>query len=288
MRSTYCVNRDWRLDNYAVEFSCYMKVKNYDDAQLSIEHLNKFGKIKSLLESCHDRYIATPKLSWFKKHLVKTSTILNIGCQHGSETIALLESFHPEHIIGINNNLEEIRECQNRVQNIRYFSTDIYPYYAPSSWDISSSWLINGEIPDFECLDISQPNCLQSYNNYFDVIYGRYILYIAERNGADLEHVAINLARLVKPKTGRIILVEPYMQDNESYNCMEPFLKNSSLICMEAIRGTEALGWDDSNRNNNQEEIDIFVTSDSEPSTVTVSSDDTVTEYPSGYVFKKQ
>jgi len=88
--------------------------------------------------------------------------------------------------------------------------------------------------------DLRLPKYLQmnisdvfEFDDQIDLIYGRCVLYIAEEDGDDIYDAARNLAGVLKPVSGRIVIVEPLIYKGKIYEFIQPFLVAGLELIME-------------------------------------------------------
>jgi len=232
-------------------------------------------------EHFENRYF--PRFEWFKDH-VRAESILNFGCSR-RESLALMWHFGAKISIGIDKKPEKISDANRLVNlikavnnlhlpNLIYEIEKIIKITLPnlcSNGQISKAELDKliirydqylGELniwtekylpadirdlrlPKYHKVNISD---VLELDDQFDLIYGRCVLYIAEEDGDDIYAAARNLASVLKPVSGRLVIVEPILYKGKTLDFVQPFLD----VGMEQVMDTSnnELGG---NEINNQE-----------------------------------
>ena len=168
-----------------------------------------------------------PCFEWFKDALPHIDSILHLGCNLGKETFALAWGLKVHKIEGIDSVPEKIEYARERVRIINYFRKPVIEqfqtwYKAIPSWYEEIPYEIReGVLPKFrDALDFSLP-IPENYfepDNYFDLVYCRYCLYQIAKKGQNYLHSACqNIRNIVRPETGRVVIIEPTNEKNVTY-----------------------------------------------------------------------
>jgi len=183
------------------------------------EHLDRFDWFKNKL----------PK--WSRRELV---TFANFGCHTGRESFAMTTILHPLALThGIDNDCSLILDALRISWIIEEFRLYL-PYYTDkviSSWwktDWQDVWKYF-KIPIFHHSDISNHEGIilkddkKLGNSFIDLVYSRCVLWKIEDRHNCINAIR-NMATIIKPNDGRIVLVEPTINEGKHHNLQEYFL----------------------------------------------------------------
>jgi SAM-dependent methyltransferase len=192
-----------------------------------------------------DRYF--PKFRWFREALPQEiDKVINLGCGRGRETFALMWYLKATKAVGIDNDHEKIKKANGVTQAIRIFSTEVMPYVLERCPEERArelqAWYENendvpfgisaGRLPKF-CKENAE-NMSQPYD-YFDLVYCRYVLWkiLMDRGKEGLFNAIQNMANVVRPKVGRVVIVEPTEKDGVSYDDLKQHFVRADLTLVE-------------------------------------------------------
>lgn len=196
-----------------------------------------------------DRY--GQQFEWFRKRLRRTEKVLNLGSGSGLETFALMWALKAHKAVGIDVKREKIDHAKKRAQDIWEFSTEVMPSIFAETQNVRQlrEWYeaeVPFEIrkcilPEFFTEDISKN--ISKPEDEFDLVYCRYVLWIiANGNGASLHATCRNIASIVRPEVGRVVIVEPTKKDTVDYD-FESCFRNAGLILDWVEEEISNLGW---------------------------------------------
>jgi SAM-dependent methyltransferase len=179
-----------------------------------------------------DRYF--PRFEWFKQHLPRVRTILNVGCGHGRETFALMWALDATEAIGIDKDddpdvPDKIYTAQSLAWQIQNFSRIFDQAIAQLARGCTKEYceelrawfdgrvpseIKSGTAPLFYKMNVSA-RCPQ-HPSGFDLMYCRYVLdKIADKDEGMLRSAIRNMKSRVRPGTGRIVAVEPSVKEKD-------------------------------------------------------------------------
>ena len=103
--------------------------------------------------------------------------------------------------------------------------------------------LRNEIIPEFLCCNPAEN--ISKLPLEFDFIYCRYVLHNAIKDGDDIFTFAENISNILKPKTGKLVIVEPTIKGKEKYDFTPYFLGTKLDLFTKEITDEYLLGGAD-------------------------------------------
>jgi len=189
-----------------------------------------------------DRYFS--QFDWFREILPSTESILNLGCGNGREAFALGWELGASTVVGIDLDHDKIQHANEVIQCINSYRHRFPTHYADEVRDWYEGMphrIKEGILPKFLEADASQG--LPSYDNGFDLVYCRYTLWqIADRNLDDLRSTCQSMAEVMKPESGRVVIVEPNKKEGVEYDFVECFQDAGLTLCAQE-EDRNRLGW---------------------------------------------
>jgi SAM-dependent methyltransferase len=220
----------------------YTRILGIDDLEYVSNFIHYYND-----KDFDERYYS--QFEWFKGNVSGIESIANLGCGAGRETFALTWKLHPSESIGIDIDNKKIKSANEVVQFRNRFLTGIVPSVRDShAVNFLQSWyeglpieIREGVLPQFVPGDITLP--LNLPDNYFYLVYSRYTLWEISDSGSDnLSSVCHNISRILRPRLGRVVIVEPSANGSNDYD----FERYFHIAGLELIRIEEEknnLGW---------------------------------------------
>lgn len=230
-----------------INFDNSIRVPNsYWNLESCIEKLN--AQLEDGL--FENRYF--PKFLWFEQ-CFQGSRILNYGCGR-REALALAMYFNSLKTVGIDNAKQKIDDAQRTINLIRAVTATHLPDLKACVTNIVENrlpQLLNEGIilrQRYEELLVELSQCLESISDLensvnllfegvsfpeyyqcdlsevnelgmnFDLIYGRCVLYLAERKGENITQAISSLAKLLAPESGCLVIVEPLSYEGQDFH----------------------------------------------------------------------
>jgi SAM-dependent methyltransferase len=199
---------------------------------------------------------------WFKNEVIHSRAILDIGCSYGRETFALSWLFGSVQAVGIDvspKNIEFIR--RNPVLSLESLSKFLSKYNDSASdfgwtkqyvqefqawWQIKvpdnlRSCIENGKIPKFMVGDISERDSIPYLDGVFDLVYCCNVLDELVNEGKDWHSAIRNMATLVKPNAGRIVVIGATERDTSQGKHSNTFISLNDISLIFQALGLELL-----------------------------------------------
>ena len=172
----------------------------------------------------------------------------------GRETLALQWRFNASRAVGIDIDEEKIKFAQDISKRGHEFCSKFHTQILPRISDLKYAERLRiwydtnmpigfrqGNLPEFNRKDISEE--LSPHPGYFDLVYCRYVLDKIARQGDEKLLAAMkNIAGLVTPRSGRVVVVEPTKENDIAFN-FEPYFEETGLKVFWLEEKEACLGW---------------------------------------------
>jgi SAM-dependent methyltransferase len=207
--------------------SCVVDLNSYFGFDMAKE-----GSCWGFNRMSFDDYLS--QFDWFKSEVKVSSTLLDVGCSYGRETFALMWMFQAVQASGIDDCREKIDFCYRKpINNLTTLAEKIPKFLDPTpGYGLSEQyveqfrtwWMVdvpdsikqiveNDLIPRFHIGNIADRKAIPYDDDYFDLVYCRNVLDELVNNHEDLHAAIENMALVLKPETGLLIVVGATQRD---------------------------------------------------------------------------
>jgi SAM-dependent methyltransferase len=190
------------------------------------------------------------QFEWFEHAVPRAEMILNIGCSYGRETFALLWFFGAAQAVGIDICPKRIDFVHRRpilsLKSLAQFISRFNKSPAGFGWtehyirEFQAWWrtkvpddlrrcVESGVIPEFIEGDISERKSIPQSDDHFDLVYCCNVLDELVNEGKDWHSAIQNIAAVVKPETGRVVVVGATERDATQTKHSSNFLSLDDL-----------------------------------------------------------
>jgi SAM-dependent methyltransferase len=213
-----------------------------DDIEYLCSFVNYFND-----KDFDERYFT--QLEWFKEDIFGIERLLNFGCGWGRETFALSWKIKPTESVGIDINSSNIEFAKSMAKFRERFLTSILPSVRkPIANKFLQDW--------FEGLPIEiwmgiPPQFIQDNittfgvkpENPFSLVYCRCTLWKMLDNDKNcMSSVSRNINKMLKPRVGRLVIVEPSKKGSVDYG-FEKYFQETGFILDRVEEKESRLGW---------------------------------------------
>jgi SAM-dependent methyltransferase len=213
-----------------------------------LEFLNSFVQYFNN-KDFDDRYFS--QFEWFKEELSGVESIANLGCGKGRETFALMWKLEATEAVGIDIDGAKIEFATRIAQFRHWFSTSLVPSVRNRNQQavkLLQEWyealpieIREGATPQFYPGNISEG--IEQPDNHFNLVYCRFTLWTIAGNDKDsLSSVCRNISRILKPRVGRVVIVEPSKKESTNYDFGHCF-REAGLRLDRVEEEKSRLGW---------------------------------------------
>ena len=247
--------------------SCVRELNNYFGSERAKEGA-EWGFDKKGLQD----YFSHVK--WFEHVLPHCEAILNVGCSFGRESFALMRHFKATEVVGLDTRSKVIDFAYRKgILNLKTLSQQITKFNNPVSglgWteqyteEFRVWWreevcndlrqaVENGIAPEFTVGDVSESGAIPRPDEYFDMVYCCNVLDELVNERKDWMSAIQNMAVVVKPEIGRVVVVGATKRDSAqnkhtkhfiSLDEFEPHFRDAELELIE-VAEAPSLGFID-------------------------------------------
>jgi hypothetical protein len=202
-----------------------------------------------------DRYF--PKFDWFKSSFPRPEKVINLGCSRGRETFALMWNLKAMQAVGIDKDSDRILQAMSFADSFHRLAKLVASIFQlknfpPQYAEELRSWYENGVpseireriVPSFISGDISRT--IPQFLGQFGLVYLRCVLHlIMDEDKNTIPSAIHNIAGVVTPKVGRVVIIEPTEKEKDgnhhSYD-FEPYFRTVGLEVIKRETNETCLG----------------------------------------------
>ena len=202
---------------------------------------------------------------WFIDIIPRPRKIINFGCGHGNETFALMWWLDALEAVGVDKEAEcicgairdedeivgaktkvecilnfhriwhQVRQCVSKISEER--KAELERWYDAQVPDGIKNSKTTKNLPTFLIRDITGDLSLSQ--DKFDLAYSRCVLYLINEPNEVIRAIR-NMARVVEPESGKMIVVEPTQVNGTDFNIEELIEQaNFNLSIRKVVSGNE-------------------------------------------------